>query len=102
MERVLYQAYIWTGHLGIYLAFMNIFIHIPNSPASVQTIGSGAAVITYSSSAVGLDCTHGCSGTNLYIGFIPNPPPGVHVRVWLHQTRMQVGCIQDANMQQNR
>jgi len=78
-ERVWYQAYIWTGHLGIYLAFMNIFIHTPNSPASVQTTGSGAAVITYSSSAVGLDCTHGCSGTNLYIGFIPNPPPGVHV-----------------------
>ena len=34
-------------------------------------------------SAIWLDYTHGCSGTNLYIGLIPDPP--LCARVWLCQ-----------------
>ena len=79
-ERLWCQAYIWICRLGIYLVFMNILIHIhiANSQASVETTGGAAVVITYS--AIWLDCTHGYSRTNLYIGLIPDPPP--RVLVW--------------------
>ena len=45
------------------LAFMNIFIHIVQCSGSVQIILQSDWY-----------CAHGCSGTNLYIGLIPDPP----------------------------
>ena len=70
-------SYIWICHLGIYLAFMNIFIHTANSWALAQTTGSDAVVIAYS--AIRLDLTHGCSGTNPCIGLTSDPPLYAHM-----------------------
>ena len=61
-RRVWCQAYTQSCRAGIYLAFMNKFIHAANSWASAQTTGINAVVIAYS--AIWLDCTHSCSGTN--------------------------------------
>jgi len=45
---------------------MNIVTHT----AQRLAIGSDAVVIAYS--AIWLDCTHSCRGTNPYIGLIPD------------------------------
>jgi len=51
---------------------MNIFIYTAHSQASAQTTGSDAVVIAYS--AIRLDLTHGCCGTNPCIGLTSDPP----------------------------
>jgi len=94
--RVWYQAYIRIGHLGIYLVFMNIFTHSKLS-SLISTTGNCAAVITYSAQHSWLQ-----RDKSAYRLYSKPSSTCTRVRVWLHHTRMQVGCIQDANMQQNR
>ena len=72
-------SHVWRefGIRPIFEFTWHSFIHTANSLASVQTAGSDAVAIV--SSAIRLDCTHGCSRTNMYKGLIPDPPLCMHV-----------------------
>jgi len=52
---------------------MNIVTH-----SKLSSLSSNHRKWCSSYSAIWLDCNHGCSGRNLYVGLIPDPPSRVH------------------------